>query len=55
MLFRSEKSITATKSSAMSNVRGIAHEAASAIVTKLTGAAPSQETVASAVDDAIKR
>jgi F-type H+-transporting ATPase subunit b len=50
-----EKSIAATKSSAMSNVRGIAHEAASAIVTKLTGTAPSQEAVASAVDDAIKR
>jgi F-type H+-transporting ATPase subunit b len=50
-----EKSIAATKSSAMSNVRGIAHEAASAIVTKLIGAAPSADAVASAVDDAIKR
>ena len=50
-----EKSIAATKSSAMSNVRGIAHETASAIVTKLTGTAPSPDAVASAVDEAIKR
>jgi F-type H+-transporting ATPase subunit b len=50
-----EKSIAATKSSAMSNVRGIAHETASAIVNKLTGTAPSPDAVASAVDEAIKR
>ena len=39
----------------MSNVRGIAHEAAGAIVTQLTGTAPSPDAVASAVEDAIKR
>jgi len=50
-----EKSIAATKSSAMSNVRGIAHETASAIVTHLTGTSPSPEAVASAVEDVIKR
>jgi F-type H+-transporting ATPase subunit b len=50
-----EKSIAATKASAMSNVRGIAHEAASAIVTHLTGTTPSPDAVAKAVEDAIKR
>jgi F-type H+-transporting ATPase subunit b len=54
-LAEAEKSIAATKSSAMSNVRGIAHEAASAIVTRLTGTTPSPDVVASAVEDAIKR
>jgi F-type H+-transporting ATPase subunit b len=50
-----ETSIAATKTSAMSNVRGIAHDAASAIVTKLIGTTPSPDAVARAVDDAIKR
>ena len=50
-----EKSIAATKSAAMANVRGIAHEAATAIVTHLTGMTPSPDAVASAVEDAIKR
>jgi F-type H+-transporting ATPase subunit b len=50
-----EKSIAATKSAAMANVRGIAHEAATAIVTHLTGVTPSPDAVASAVEDAIKR
>ncbi len=49
-----EKSIAATKSAAMMNVRGIAQEAAAAIVARLTGAAPSPAAVAAAVDEAIK-
>jgi F-type H+-transporting ATPase subunit b len=54
-LAEAEKSIAATKSAAMANVRGIAHEAATAIVTRLIGITPSPEAVASAVEDAIKR
>ncbi len=53
-LAEAEKAIAATKTSAMSNVRSIAHEAASAIVTRLTGKAPPEAAVASAVDAAIK-
>jgi F-type H+-transporting ATPase subunit b len=49
-----EKQIAATKSSAMTNVRGIAVDAAAAIVERLTGTAPSAPAVASAVDDALK-
>ena len=47
--------VAATKSAAMANVRGIAHEAATAIVTRLIGITPSADAVASAVEDAIKR
>jgi F-type H+-transporting ATPase subunit b len=54
-LAEAEKSIASTKSAAMANVRGIAHEAATAIVTRLIGITPSPDTVASAVEDAIKR
>jgi F-type H+-transporting ATPase subunit b len=54
-LAEAEKSIAATKSAAMANVAGIAHEAATAIVTHLTGMTPSPDAVASAVEDAIKR
>ncbi len=54
-LAEAEKSIAATKSAAMANVRGIAHEAATAIVTHLTGMTPSPETVSNAVEDALKR
>ena len=49
-----EKQIAATKSSAMANVRGIAVDAAAAIVERLTGTAPSAPAVAAAVDDALK-
>ena len=49
-----EKQIAATKSSAMTNVRGIAADAAAAIVERLTGTAPSALAVAAAVDDALK-
>lgn len=50
-----EKQIAATKSAAMANVRGIAVDAATAIVERLTGAAPAAPAVAAAVDDALKR
>src|SRR3982074_465513 len=45
-----EKTIAATREAAMSNVRGIAAEAAFAIVQRLTGLAPDGKTVDSAVD-----
>src|ERR1700761_4324274 len=49
-----EKSIAATRATAMSNVRGIAADAASAIVQRLTGTTPDGGTVASAVDASLK-
>ena len=49
-----EKSIAATRSAAMSNVRGIAADAASAIVQRLTGAAPDGKAVEAAVDASLK-
>ena len=49
-----EKTIAATRESAMSNVRGIASDAASAIVQRLTGVAPDGKAVASAVDASLK-
>jgi F-type H+-transporting ATPase subunit b len=54
-LAEAEKSIASTKSAAMTNVRGIAVDAASAIVERLTGAVPAAPAVAAAVDDALKR
>ncbi len=53
-LVEAEKSIATTKAAAMANVRGIAQEAAAAIVARLTGAAPSPAAVTAAVDEAIK-
>ena len=50
-----EQSIAATKGAAMANVRGIAVDAASAIVERLVGTAPAAPTVAAAVDEALKR
>jgi F-type H+-transporting ATPase subunit b len=50
-----EKTIAATKSAAMSNVKGIAQEAAAAIVNRLTGITPTADAVARAVEEAIKR
>ena len=44
-----EKTIAATRSTAMANVRGIASEAAAAIVERLTGIAPQSQEVADAV------
>jgi F-type H+-transporting ATPase subunit b len=49
-----EKTIAATRTSAMSNVRGIAADAAAAIVQRLTGTAPDSKSVASAVDASLK-
>jgi F-type H+-transporting ATPase subunit b len=50
-----EKSIAATKTAAMSNVRGIAVDAASAIVERLIGTVPPAPAVAAAVDETLKR
>jgi F-type H+-transporting ATPase subunit b len=44
-----EKSIAASRSAAMSNVRGIATEAASAIVERLTGMRPTDHEIAEAL------
>ena len=49
-----EKTIAATKTAAMTNVRGIAADAAKAIVERLSGKAPSDSTVDAAVADALK-
>jgi F-type H+-transporting ATPase subunit b len=54
-LAEAEKQIAATKQSAMANVRGIAAEAAAAIVERLIGSAPAEPAVAAAVDEALKR
>jgi F-type H+-transporting ATPase subunit b len=54
-LAEAEKTIAATKSAAMANVRGIATEAAAAIVTRLTGVAAPDAKVTAAVDAALKR
>jgi len=50
-----EKSIAATTTAAMANVRGIAVDAASAIVERLVGTPPAAPAVAAAVDEALKR
>ena len=50
-----EKTIAATKQAAMSNVRGIAEDAARAIVERLIGQAPSDKAVTDAVASALKR
>ena len=53
-LAESEKTIAATRATAMRNVRGIATDAAGAIVQRLTGAAPDSKAVATAVDASLK-
>ena len=53
-LAEAEKTIAATREGAMSNVRGIAAEAAAAIVQRLTGATPDGASVNSAVDASLK-
>jgi F-type H+-transporting ATPase subunit b len=53
-LAEAEKTIAATRATAMSNVRGIAADAAGAIVQRLTGAAPDRNVVSSAVDASLK-
>ena len=49
-----EKTIAATRTTAMGNVRGIAADAAAAIVHQLTGVAPDGKSVDSAVDASLK-
>jgi F-type H+-transporting ATPase subunit b len=53
-LAAAEKQIAATRETAMSNVRGIAADAASAIVQRLTGVVPDGTAVNSAVDASLK-
>jgi F-type H+-transporting ATPase subunit b len=53
-LAESEKTIAATKQSAMGNVRGIATDAARAIVQQLLGKAPDEKSVDAAVSSVIK-
>ena len=54
-LAEAEKAIAAAKSSAMANVRGIAVEAAAAIIQKLIGSTPGDDKIAGAVADVLKR
>jgi F-type H+-transporting ATPase subunit b len=49
-----EKTIASTRETAMTNVRGIATEAAAAIVQRLTGIAPEGTSVMQAVDASLK-
>jgi F-type H+-transporting ATPase subunit b len=53
-LAEAEKTIAATRTTAMSNVRGIAVDAASAIVQRLTGVQPDAQAVNGAVDASLK-
>jgi F-type H+-transporting ATPase subunit b len=53
-LAEAEKTIASTREAAMSNVRGIAAEAATAIVEQLTGVLPDGKSVDSAVDASLK-
>jgi F-type H+-transporting ATPase subunit b len=53
-LAEAEKTIAATKQDAMTNVRGIAADAAKAIVERLIGRAPADNAVEAAVTDALK-
>ena len=54
-LGEAEKTIAATKATAMGNVRSIATDAAAAIDQRLTGTAPSADAVSNAVGDVLKR
>lgn len=53
-LAEAEKAIASTREAAMSNVRGIATDAAAAIVQRLTGIAPDGTSVGQAVDASLK-
>jgi F-type H+-transporting ATPase subunit b len=53
-LAEAEKTIASTREAAMSNVRGIAADAAAAIVQRLTGVMPDGSAVNSAVDASLK-
>ena len=52
---QAEKAIGQVRTAAMANVRGIAAEAATAIVERLTGTAPVRQQVADAVGHVLKR
>ncbi len=54
-LMAAEQTIAATRMAAMANVQGIAKETAIAIVMKLTGKTPTEESAAAAVKAAIDR
>jgi F-type H+-transporting ATPase subunit b len=54
-LEEAEKTIAATKTAAMANVRAISTDAAAAIVQRLIGQAPSEKTISDAVTEALKR
>ena len=54
-LAEAEKTISATKTSAMANVRGIAVDTAATIVQRLIGTAPAGSAVEAAVAEALKR
>jgi F-type H+-transporting ATPase subunit b len=54
-LAKAEETIAATKTTAMTNVQGIAIDTASAIVERLIGTAPAGNAVQAAVADALKR
>ncbi|HXL12672.1 MAG TPA: F0F1 ATP synthase subunit B' [Bradyrhizobium sp.] len=53
-LAEAEKTIASTREAAMRNVRGIAADAAAAIVQRLTGLAPDGKSVENAVDASLK-
>ena len=53
-LAEAEKTIASTRATAMSNVRGIASDAAGTIVQRLTGVAPDATAVNAAVDASLK-
>ena len=53
-LAAAEKTIAETRASAMSNVRGIASDAAAAIVQQLTGKKPDARSLKSALDASLK-
>ena len=53
-LAEAEKTIASTRKSAMRNVRGIAADAATAIVQRLTGVVPDGKAVETAVDRSLK-
>jgi F-type H+-transporting ATPase subunit b len=54
-LAEAERTIAATKEAAMGNVRGIAEDAAAAIVEQLIGTAPGEKAIADAVAAVLKR
>jgi len=54
-LHDAEQQIAATKQAALANVRGIAVDAAAAIIERLIGAKPAAKVVETAVDAVVKR